>query len=85
MENLRIIEVSFYEFTNRIKIKEITKDINKTKIINLDHYFNSIKDQAIEYLTNLGINIVATASTDDKYILLSDSWGHDNAFININD
>ena len=92
MKNYRIIEISYLGATylgatnskkQRVKIKETTNGINETKIIPLNYKFDNIRDQAIEYLTNIGINIVATASTDNKYILLSDSWPCKGDFISV--
>lgn len=84
MENLRIIEVSYLGATNtlpsRVKLKEVTDGLEDTKIISFTYVSDNIKEQAIEYLTNIGINIVSTASTKDKCVLLSDSWARDKDF-----
>lgn len=81
MKNFRVIRVKTLPVTNtkglRVKLIEDRCGIKDTVIISYDYKFDNFKDLAIDYLKNLGINVVGFGSIGDEYVLFSDSWGVD--------
>lgn len=81
MKNFRVIRVKTLPVTNtqglRVKLIEDRGGIKDTVTIGYDYKFDNSKDLAIDYLNNIGINIVGSGSLGDEYILLSDNWGAD--------
>lgn len=81
MKNYRVIRVKTLPVTNtqglRVKLIEDRFGIKDTVTIGYNYKFDNSKDLAVDYLNNIGINIVGAGSMGDEYVLFSDNWGSD--------
>lgn len=82
MKNHRLFKVRYMPPTNtkgsRIQIKEDRGQKTESKIISFDYKEDSVKQQGINYLSSIGINVTGFGEVKDYYILFSDSWASFN-------
>jgi hypothetical protein len=82
--NLRQIKIKLIRETNyrgkRICIYEPKRYYDdKTRRVYLPYKskYNTISEQAFEYLTRIGFNVVSRASEFENYIFFCDNWGEE--------
>lgn len=84
MQHMKVYQVKFLGPTNfrgsRIKITD--GRTGKSVTLNRNYSYNSIMDQAIDYLKEQGVNVVGSAHTDKMDILLSDNFNKGIGLIN---
>lgn len=80
--NYRIFKVKYLGATNtrggRVKIEETARyndDKNRSVTLGYDYEISDPQEQAYQYLTKKGFNVVARASENNHYYLLADNWG----------
>ena len=47
----------------------------QSRIINYNHKYNNVLEQAIDYLSNNGFNVIGHAEMKNEYIIFCDNWG----------
>ena len=84
IQNLRIFKVRFVSPTNtrgaRVQIEETQRyndDKTKKVVLSYDYSIGDVQEQAYQYLTNKGFNVVARASEYNHYYILANNWGED--------
>ena len=82
--NLRQIKVKYISPTNfrgsRVCIyepKRYNNDKTKRVYLSYDYAIGNIQEQAYNYLTDKGFNVVSRASEFENYILFVDNWAED--------
>jgi hypothetical protein len=82
--NLRQIKVKYISPTNtrgsRVCIyepKRYNNDKTKRVYLSYDCAIGNIQEQAYNYLTDKGFNVVSRASEFENYILFVDNWAED--------
>tara|TARA_R110002050_G_scaffold279290_1_gene425796 strand:- start:176 stop:484 length:309 start_codon:yes stop_codon:yes gene_type:complete len=82
--NLRQIKVKYISPTNfrgsRVCIyepKRYNNDKTKRVYLSYDYAIGNIQEQAYNYLTDKGFNVVSKASEFENYILFVDNWAED--------
>lgn len=74
--NVRVFEITMLHTTNtkgeRVKIYDAR--FNKTKIIPYSYNYNSCKDEGIDYLNSIGINVLFAGENKKGFILLTDNF-----------
>lgn len=86
--NTRVIKVRFLGPTDtrgsRVKLIEQRYNITDSVTLSYDYRIANVLEQAVQYLKNIGINVLGYGSDNDNYYVFSDSWAFNNDFININ-
>jgi hypothetical protein len=82
--NLRQIKVKYISPTNtrgsRVCIyepKRYNNDKTKRVYLSYNYAIGNIQEQAYNYLTDKGFNVVSRASEFENYILFVDNWAED--------
>ena len=84
VKNTRAIFVTFLSATNhrgeRIKFQDNYRS-GETKIVSYSYLFGDVLEQGFQMLKESGFNVVARATTKDKYIFLVDNWSEEYIYI----
>lgn len=76
MKNVRFFEIIYKGPTERSGSRVLIRDLRheKRRILSYDYSYNSITDQAIEYLEKKGIAIVYKGESIKGYLLCSENF-----------
>jgi len=72
-KHYRGIKITYLEATNRIKFTD--EWFEQSKIINFGYKYENTLDQAIDYLSNNGFNIIGYSEMKSDYVIFCDNWG----------
>ena len=78
VKNTRAIFIKYLGATNhrgsRIKFQDNYRS-GETKTVSYSYLFGDVLEQSLQHLKHSGFNVIARASTKEKYIFLVDNWG----------
>ncbi len=74
-KHYRGIKVNYLAATDRVKLTD--DRFEQSKFIDFEYEYSNTLDQALDYLSKNGFNIVGYAEMKNDYVIFCDNWGDD--------